>query len=116
MNIERIRRKLREKAGGRAGMILLHNGIARNTSRDGQNVSSIEIEADRNRLAEIMEEAEALPGVIAADVEIAEGALKIGDDIMLLGIAGDIRENTISAMTHVLNRIKKEVTVKKEHP
>jgi len=97
-------------------MILLHNGIVRNTSRDGRNVSSIEMEADRNRLAEIMEEAEALPGVIAADVEIAEGALKIGDDIMLLGIAGDIRENTISAMTHVLNRIKKEVTAKKEHP
>lgn len=97
-------------------MILIHNGIVRNTSRSGEGVSSIEVSADRKRLDEVMKEAERLPGVIAADVEITEGALSIGDDIMLLGIAGDIRENTIAAMAHVLNRIKREVTSKREHP
>lgn len=116
MNMEAMRHRLKERAAGRAGMILLHNGIVRNTSRDGRSVSSIEVKADRSRLAEIMTEAETMAGVIAADVELAEGPLSIGDDIMLLGIAGDIRENTISAMAHVLDRIKKEVTAKREHP
>jgi molybdopterin synthase catalytic subunit len=114
--MEAMRHRLKEKAAGRAGMILLHNGIVRNTSRDGRDVSSIEVKADRSRLAEIMEEAEALPGIIAADVEIVEGALKTGDDIMFLGVAADIRENAISAMAHVLDRIKKEVTAKREYP
>ncbi len=116
MNMEKMRQRLKEKAGGRAGMILLHNGIVRHSSRDGNRVASIEVKAHWERLSEVMEEAESLPGVIAVEVEIAEGPLEVGDDIMLLGIAGDIRENTISALAHVLNRIKKEVTAKKEYP
>jgi molybdopterin synthase catalytic subunit len=116
MNMEEMRKRLKARAGGKAGMILLHNGIVRNTSRQGEGVSSIEVTADRGRLEEVMREAEGLPGVIAVEVEITEGPLSVGDDIMLLGIAGDIRENTLSAMAHVLDRIKKEVTFKTEHP
>ena len=115
MNMEKMRQRLKEKAGGKAGMILIHNGIVRNTSRAGEPVSSIEVTADRDRLDDVINEAKGLPGVIAVEVEIAEGRLSTGDDIMLLGIAGDIRENTLSAMARVLDRIKKEVTAKREY-
>ncbi len=115
MDIDAMRERLRKRAGGKAGMILIHDGIVRNSSRSGEPVSSIEVEVDHDSLSEVMKEAEQLKGVIAVDVEIATGLLNVGDDIMLLGIAGDIRENTIAAMAHVLDRIKTEVTAKKEY-
>ncbi len=115
MDIERMRQRLKQKADGRAGMILIHDGIVRNSSRDGKPVKKIEVRADRQRLSDVLEEAKGLPGVLAIEVEIAEGLLEVGDDIMLLGVAGDIRENTIAALSHVLNRIKKEITSKKEY-
>ena len=105
---------LKEKAGTSVGMILVHNGVVRDCTRDGSPVSSIEVTADRGKLDEILEEARQMQGIKAVNAEINEGALKVGDDIMLLGVAGDIRENVIQALTHSLNRIKKEVTKKKE--
>ena len=48
-------------------------------------------------------------------VEIAEDRdLAIGDDVMLLLVAGDIRENVIAVLTDTLNLIKGTVTQKTE--
>jgi len=48
-------------------------------------------------------------------VEIAEDRdLVIGDDVMLLLVAGDIRENVIAVLTDTLNQIKTTVTNKTE--
>ncbi len=116
MDIEGFRKKLKEKAGTKAGMILIHNGLVREYSRDGSPCSSLDMEVDFERLSEIMDETRGLPGVLAAEVEISQGHLEKGDDVMLLGVAGDYRENVISALTHCLDRIKKEVTRKKELP
>lgn len=114
MDCARFVQGLKKAAGGDAGMILVHNGIVRNCSRNGKPVASIEICVDRDRLAVILDEARKLPGVVAVAAEIREGRLQVGEDIMLLGIAGDIRENVIAALTLTLNRIKAEVTQKKE--
>ena len=114
IDIAAFRDKLTQKAGAKAGMILIHNGVVREYSRDGTPCSGLEIQVDYEKLQEIMDEARGLPGVYAAEVEIRDGVLEKGDDVMLLGIAGDFRENVISALSHCLNRIKKEVTTKKE--
>ncbi len=114
MDIEAFRKRLKEKAKGKAGMILIHNGIVRASSRDGSPCSRIDVKVDYERLEEIIDATRKMPGVIAVEVEIAEGLLNVGDDVMLLGIAGDFRENTISALSYALDRIKKEVTKKKE--
>ncbi len=114
MDIEAFRKRLKEKANGKAGMILIHNGIVRASSRDGSPCSRIDVKVDYERLEEIIDATKKMPGVIAVEVEIAEGILNVGDDVMLLGIAGDFRENTISALSYALDRIKKEVTRKKE--
>jgi len=37
LDIEELRRRLRKDSAGRAGMILIHNGIVRGTSRHGVN-------------------------------------------------------------------------------
>lgn len=115
MNINSFLMKLKEAAGGKAGMILIHNGIVRDHARDGRPVSAVDVNVDHAHLNKIINDARRLPGVLAVEAEIREGHLEVGDDVMLLGVAGDIRDNTISALASTLDRIKKEVTKKKEY-
>jgi molybdopterin synthase catalytic subunit len=39
----------------------------------------------------------------------------VGDDVMLLAVAGDIRENVTAALSDALNAIKSTVTAKTEY-
>lgn len=97
----------------KAGMVLCHNGVVRENSREGEPVTGLEIEVDHDRLAEILKEQKAKPGIIEILVEIEENKpLNVGDDVMVLIVAGDIRENVIAVLTDTLNRIKSEVTKK----
>jgi molybdopterin synthase catalytic subunit len=98
----------------KVGMILCHNGVARATSRDGRPVSELIVTADHQRLAEIVAEMKARPGIIEVLVEINEGKLKIGDDVMYVAVAGDFRENVFPVLMDTVNMVKKEVTKKKE--
>ncbi len=115
LSIENLLKKLKHKSAGAAGMILLHNGVVRNCTRKGDPVTHIDVTADTKRLAEVIADTEKMSGVLAVEAEINTGRLSVGDDIMLLGVAGDIRENCIEALSYCLNRIKKEVTAKKEY-
>lgn len=97
----------------KAGMVLCHNGVVRESSREGQPVTGLEIEVDHGRLEEILAEQSAKPGIIDIRVHIEEGKpLAVGDDVMFLVVAGDIRENVIQTLTDTLNLIKSEVTRK----
>jgi len=99
----------------KAGMILSHNGIVRRTSRDGRPVSGLRIKVDAEKLQQILAEQKKRPGIIEILVEIAENKdLSVGDDVMLLVVAGDIRENVISVLHDTLNAIKTTVTDKTE--
>ena len=98
---------------GRAGMILCHNGVVRETSRDGRKVSGLRIRVDHEKLKTVIDTHKARPGIVDIRVEIAEDRdLAVGDDVMLLVVAGDIRENVISVLTDTLNAIKSSVTEK----
>jgi molybdopterin synthase catalytic subunit len=95
------------------GMILCHNGVVRGTSRDGRRVSGLKIEVDHAGLATVIEENKKKPGIIEILVEIAEGVdLSVGDDVMMLVVAGDIRDNVIKVLHETLNAIKTTVTRK----
>ena len=99
----------------KAGMILCHNGIVRGTSRDGRKVSGLTISVDYNKLHHVIETYKQQPGIIEILVEIADNRyLKVGDDVMLLVVAGDIRENVIAVLKDTLNAIKTGVTSKTE--
>jgi molybdopterin synthase catalytic subunit len=98
-----------------AGMILLHNGVVRATSRDGRRVTGLRIQVDRDRLESVLEENRQRPGIIDIQVKIAEDQdLTVGDDVMMLVVAGDIRENVISVLKDTLHAIKSTVTRKTE--
>ncbi len=114
MDIAEFRDRLKKMAGAKAGMILIHNGIVREYSKDGTPCSTIDMKVDFEKLTEIIEKTKNMPGIFAVEVEINPGHLKKGEDIMLLGVAGDFRENVISALSYCLDRIKNEVTHKRE--
>lgn len=99
---------------GKVGMILCHNGVVRGTSRDGRKVSGFTMTVDHEKLRRLIAEQKQRPGIVEILVEIREGDLSLGDDVMLLVVAGDIRENVISVLSDTLNAIKSAVTRKTE--
>ena len=99
----------------RAGMVLCHNGVVRATSRDGREVSGLRVKVDDDRLKAILSKARQRPGIVDVRVEIAADCdLVVGDDVMLLVVAGDVRENVIATLEETLNAIKTTVTSKTE--
>jgi molybdopterin synthase catalytic subunit len=96
------------------GMIASHLGVVRETSLDGRKVTGIEIESDRNIINNIVIEIKGMPGIIEVMVEVREGTLKIGDEIMAVAIGGDTREHVFPALASAVDRIKREGTTKKE--
>jgi molybdopterin synthase catalytic subunit len=97
------------------GMILCHNGVVRGSSRDGRRVSGLKITVDHAQLKRIIDENRKRPGIVEILVEINENIdLPVGDDVMFLVVAGDIRDNVIMTLNDTLNAIKTTVTKKTE--
>jgi len=90
----------------RVGMYLMHNGVVRGTTRHGSPVTGMDLSYDPVRLQEAIAETAARPGVIAVRVWVNEGRLAVGDDIMRVLVAGDIRENTFGALQELVRLIK----------
>lgn len=99
----------------KVGMILCHNGVVRSTSRNGRKVSGLQVSVNHEKLREIIRLQKSKPGIVEILVQIAENRpLDIGDDLMFLVVAGDIRENVIAVLESTLNAIKTTVTEKTE--
>lgn len=98
----------------KAGMILCHNGVVRNSSRDGKPVRELTVRCDWEKLNSIIAETKKRPGIIEVLADVQEGTLHPGDDVMLIVVAGDFRENVFSALADTINMIKENVTRKTE--
>ena len=98
----------------KAGMILCHNGVVRGTSRDGRRVSGLTLTVNREALEDILSEQRQRPGIVDILVEIREGSLMVGDDVMFIVVAGDLRDHVIPVLEDTLNAIKERVTHKTE--
>jgi len=98
----------------RIGMILAHNGVVRGSSRSGEPVTAMDLGVDAERFARALAEARSWDGVVAVDGWVNEGRLAVGDDIMKVVIAGDIREHVIDALQRLVGIIKTEVVVEAE--
>ena len=117
MNISKMMDEIKQHPDfNKVGMVLCHNGVVRGTSRAGRGVNGLSVSVDHRILDQIVSEQKKRPGIVDIRVEIAEDRdLKIGDDVMLLLVAGDIRENVIAVLTDTLNQIKTTVTKKTEY-
>jgi len=116
VSIERLLKQMKDHPDyNKAGMVLCHNGIVRETSRDGRAVTGLSVEVDENKLADIIAEQKKRKGIIEILVEINAGKeLKVGDDVMFIVVAGDIRDIVVPVLSDTLNAIKSTVTRKTE--
>jgi molybdopterin synthase catalytic subunit len=96
------------------GMILAHQGVVRGTSRSGAPVRGMTLHCDRARLEQVLAQAGQAPGVFAVRAWVNEGDLGVGDDIMRVLVAGDIREHVFAALQDLISRIKTEVLIESE--
>ncbi|MFZ0241893.1 MAG: molybdenum cofactor biosynthesis protein MoaE [Desulfobacterales bacterium] len=100
----------------RVGMVLCHIGIVRATSRAGRPVKGLEVRVDHDVLKDILAEGRLKPGIVTIEVQIAENRyLAVGEEVMLLVVAGDVRENVQAALHSTLEAIKKTASRKIEH-
>jgi molybdopterin synthase catalytic subunit len=78
-------------------------------------VSGLKITVDHEELKKLIQIQKKRPGILDIQVKIAEDRdLSVGDDVMFLVVAGDIRDNVIPVLSDTLNAIKSTVTTKTE--
>ncbi|MBT8342008.1 MAG: molybdenum cofactor biosynthesis protein MoaE [Desulfatitalea sp.] len=112
--VDQIKRRIDYE---KVGMILCHQGVVRGVSRDGTPVRGLRVAVNNTRLEQVIETFKARPGIVEILIQInADHDLMVGEDVMALVVAGDMRENVITVLTELLNIIKKEVTRKTEYP
>ena len=117
MDIQKAVSNLKQEPGfaENVGMLLVHNGVVRATSRtDDRAVTGVEVTPDHARIQTLCAEFEARPGIFRVHAEAASGRLGLGDDLLLLIVAGDVRENVVPALAELLDRVKAEAVSKTE--
>jgi len=97
-----------------AGMILIHNGIVRETSKDGKPVKGMKLSYDAKKLNEIIHDIKTKQDIVDVRVWINEGELKVGDDIMIVLVAGRLRTDVFPALQELVGKIKNEVVNEEE--
>ncbi len=117
MNLDRMIAQIKQHPEyDKVGMILCHNGVVRGTSRDGRKVSGLRVAVDHEKLHRVIAVNKQKEGIVDIQVDIAENRnLNVGDDVMLLVVAGDIRENVIAVLRSTLEAVKTTVTRKTEY-
>ncbi len=96
------------------GMVLVHNGVVRASSKKGGHVQGMRLSFDRELLKDVMAEAEKQEGIAGVRAWINEGDLKVGEDIMYVLVAGRFRTDVLPVLQHLLGRIKGEVVREEE--
>ena len=96
------------------GMILVHNGIVRATSKSANPVSAMKLSYDQQKLNSIIPIFKQRPGVVEVKVWINSGNLKVGDNIMFLLVAGRFRADILPVFEELLSLIKNEIVTEEE--
>lgn len=115
MEIEKIINRIKNHENSDSiGMIASHLGIVRSFSRNGKDVEAVNVKYDMEALDNIIQDIKAMPGIVEVLVDVNEGNLKVGDELMFVAVGGDIRENVFAALIEAVNRIKKQAASKEE--
>ncbi|MBW2071848.1 MAG: molybdenum cofactor biosynthesis protein MoaE [Deltaproteobacteria bacterium] len=90
------------------GMIACHNGVVRATSLQGRLVKGLEIQFDRDALQKVLTEMRKRPGIIEVMAHLFEGYRRVGEDVMLVVVAGDIRQHVFPVLLETVERSRGE--------
>jgi molybdopterin synthase catalytic subunit len=115
IDMEALHQQLKRHPRSREmGMIASHRGLVRATSRSGAPVRGLSIRYDRTIVNSIIDGIRSRPGIIEVLVNYNEGDLAVGDDVMAVLVAGDIRENVFPALVDAVNELKAKAANKEE--
>lgn len=109
--IEEVKKSVSPEA---LGMLLVHNGVVRASSKEGKTVKGMRLSYDRGLLASAVAEAKKHEGIADVRVWINEGDLKVGDDIMCVLVAGRFRTDVLPVLQELLTKVKGEVVHEEE--
>lgn len=112
----------REASARGCGMYLFHNGVVRETAkaqvREGaQNtapVKGMHFSYDADKVEAAKQAALAMPGIGYVHVWLNSGELRVGDDIMLVLVGGDIRPHVVDALQALVGEIKQHCVTETE--
>lgn len=96
------------------GMIMVHNGIVRGTSKSGRPVQCMKLSYDQKRLNSVIPIFKQRTGVVEVKVWINSGNLKVGDNIMFLFVAGRFKTDVLPVFEELLSLIKNEIVTEEE--
>jgi molybdopterin synthase catalytic subunit len=96
------------------GMIASHCGLVRATSRNGRRVRGLSMRFDQTIANSIMDEIRGRSGIIEVVVDYNEGDLAVGDDVMVVLVAGDVRENIYPGLVDAVNLFNAKAASKEE--
>jgi molybdopterin synthase catalytic subunit len=96
------------------GMVLVHNGVVRGTSKQGKPVGGMNLSYDEEKLRRLVSEQKRKDGIVDIKVWINRGKLKVGDDIMLVLVAGRFRTDVVPVFESLLSSIKGEIVNERE--
>ncbi len=94
------------KENPKVGIVLLHNGIVRATSKKGDVVNGLTVKADKKKIKDIENEAKKKKGIFYCKIKINEGKLNVGEDIMQVLVAADFRKNCFPVMEKIIDGVK----------
>lgn len=96
------------------GMILVHNGVVRASSKQGKPVFGMKLSYDHAALDQVVRRFRKTEGIVDIRAWINEGTLKIGDDIMYVCVAGRFRKDILPVFQELITLIKTEIVREEE--
>ena len=96
------------------GMILVHNGIVRGTSKSGRPVGGMKLSYDQKKLDSVIPVFKQRAGIVEVRAWINSGNLKVGDNIMFLLVAGRFKTDVVPVFEELLSLIKNEIVTEEE--
>lgn len=117
-----LREAKRDATAKNCGMYLFHNGVVRETAKaqvreSAQNTPAVKGMAfsyDAEKVEAAKKAALAMPGIGYVRVWLNSGELRVGDDIMLVLVGGDIRPHVIDALQALVGEIKQNCVTETE--
>lgn len=96
------------------GMILVHNGVVRASSKQGKPVGGMRLSYDHVALDQAVRQFRNSEGIVDIRAWINEGELKVGDDIMYVCVAGRFRKDILPVFQELITLIKTRIVREEE--
>ena len=111
---EIVARVLKNSNPENLGMVAIHLGVVRATSKSGKPVAGMKVSFDPGVLTAVVDELKARDGIESVVVKVSSGTLKPGERIMIAVVAGRYRSDGMPVLEELVSRLKGEVVEEEE--